>query len=319
MTVSIPIAHATPPARLLSFLIGVGGGLLGILPWLLGGARLPLQNLWTVATMPDAMPIVLLPVSQYFAILLFSLVLLGGVFAGFAIRIVARRRAVAVWAASLGVLAVHVVAAVESFAVVASGLSLGYDSRAAVYLVGMLGGTFAAILLAQLGFWMASRPSAGIAAFGAALAAVPFGQWVSRWVLAFTGDAFAPTFLPELTRWIPAVVVGVALAWCGIRPVWRIVVWVVSLLTLALLPSLFGAIQYGLGSRILGGDLVEMASASAQIFPMLLQETGILPVVVALVIGIVGTLVRMLMPTRREADAEQQPAVEEPSPYASGR
>lgn len=318
MTVSTPIAHATPTARLLPFLIGVGGGLLGILPWLVGGARLPLQNLWVVATMPDDMPIVLLPVSQYFAVLLFALVLLGGVFAGIAVRILSRRRSVAVWAAALGVLAVHVVAILESFVVVAGGLSLT-DAMSLVYLGGMLGGAVVAALLAQLAFWMTSRPSVGIAAFGVALAAVPFGQWVARWFLAFTGDAFAPAFLPELTRWIPAVVGGIALAWCGIRPAWRIVVWVVSLLTLALLPSLFGAIQYGLGSRILGGNLVEMASASVQIFPMLLQEAGFMSVVVALVIGVVGTVVQMFVPTRREADAEQQPAVEEPSPYASGR
>ncbi|WP_141651254.1 hypothetical protein [Microbacterium sp. 3J1] len=319
MTVSTPIAPTTPPARLLPFLVGVGGGLLGILPWLVGGARLPLQNLWTVATMPDAMPIVLLPVNQYFAILLFSLVLLGGVFAGIAIRILSQRRTVAVWAAGLGVLAVHVIATLQSFVVVAGGLSLSYDVRALVYLGGMLGGAVAAALLAQLGFWMTSRPSAAIAALGIALAAVPFGQWVARWFLAFTGDAFPPVFLPSLTTWIPAIVVGVALAWCGIRPAWRIAVWIVSLLTLALLPSLFGAIQYGLGSRILGGNLVEMTAASVQIFPMLLAEDGFLPVLVALVIGIVGTVVRMLVPTRQETDAGQQPAAAEESPYVSGR
>lgn len=316
MTVPAPAASATPPARLLPFLVGVGGALLGLLPWLVGGARLPLQNLWTVPTMPDDMLIVLLPVSQYFAILLFSLVLLGGVFAGIAVRILSRRRAVAVWAAGLGVLALHVVATLQSFIAVASGLSLT-DTRSLIYLVGMLGGAVAAALLAQLGFWMTATRSTALAALAVALAAVPFGQWIARWFLAFTGDAFPPVFLPSLTTGIPVLVVGFALAWCGIRPLWRIVVWVVSLHALAVLPALFDAILTGLSSRILGGDLVEMTAVSVQIFPALLAEDGILPVVVALVIGIVGTVARMLVPTQR-ADAEQQPTADE-SPYVTGR
>ena len=114
-------ASVAPPApsraRLVSFAIGVGGGILGLLPWFVGGGRLPLQNLWASDTMPEDMPFVLLPLSQYFATLLFVLVLMGGVFTGVAVHAVARRRAVAAWPASVGVLLVHLSAAVQSFAV----------------------------------------------------------------------------------------------------------------------------------------------------------------------------------------------------------
>lgn len=300
-------APASARVRLLPFAIGAGGGLLGLLPWFAGGARLPLQNLWSSSTMPGDMPLVLLPVSQYFAILLFSLVLLGGVFAGVAVHVVARRREIAVWPAALGVLLVHAIAVVQSFAVAAAGLGLTDDRRSIVYLSGMLGGALAAVLMAQLGFWMTSRRSAGVAAFGVALAAVPFGSWVSRWVLAFTGDAFAPLWVPELLRWVPAVVVGLALVWCGVRPPARLAVWVVSLLALWILPALFGALQYGLGMRVLKDDLAGMASATVQVFPMMLGVGG-MPVLVALVIAVVGVLIRTTVSSgrRHEADPTQR-------------
>lgn len=298
-------ASVTPPApsraRLLPFGIGVGGGILGILPWLIGGGILPLQNLWATETMPEDMPFVLLPLNQYFVTLLFSLVLIGGIFAGVAVHVLARRRAVASWPASVGVLLVHLIAAVQSFMVLGGGLELGGDRRALLYFAGMLGGTIAAALVAQVGFWMTSRRSVGVAALGVALAAVPFGTWFTRWFVASTGDAFASGFLSDVGRWLPAVVVGAALVWCGIRPGRRIVVWLVSLLALWVLPALFTAIQYGLGMRVLDGDLAEMAEASVRLFPMVLAEVW-LPVVVALVIAVVGTVVRMVV-ARHRVDA----------------
>lgn len=300
MTADSAARAATPPARLLPFLVGIGGGVLGLLPWILGGARLPLQNLWVVATMPDEMPLVLLPVSQYYVIVLFSIVLLGGIFAGLAVRILSRRRALAVWPAALGVLAVHVLAIVESFGMAASGLALASDARAVIYIVGLLGGAIAATLLAQLAFWMTSHRSAGIAAFGVALAAVPFGEWVGRWFLAVTGEVFPPVFLPAVVQWVPVIVVGLALAWCGIRPAWRLLVWVVSLLALWALPAAFMSIQYALGYRLILGDFAEMIAAGVDIFPALLNEDGVLPVIAALVIAVVGTVVRMLVRRTRD-------------------
>lgn len=293
--------------RGLSFAIGIGGGILGLLPWLVGGGRLPLQNLWARDTMPEDMPFVLLPLSQYSAVLLFVLVMTGGVFAGVAVHVFARRRAVVAWPASVGVLLVHLVAVVQSFAVLGGGLGLGGgERRALLYFAGMLGGTIAAALVAQVGFWMTSRRSVGVAAFGVALAAVPFASWVTRWFMAFTGEAFAPVFLSDLGRWLPAAVVGGALVWCGVRPVSRLVVWVVSLLALWVLPALFGALQYGLGMRVLDGDVPEMLRASVQVFPLMLA-VGWLPVVVALVIAVVGTIVRMVV-ERDRTDAAPEAA-----------
>ena len=42
-------------------LIGVLAGLLGLAPWLVSGAQLPLQNLWAKEVLPAQMPVSLLP------------------------------------------------------------------------------------------------------------------------------------------------------------------------------------------------------------------------------------------------------------------
>lgn len=302
-----PDAGSKPSrARLLSFGIGIAGGILGLAPWLIGGGVLPLQNLWATSTMPEDMPFVLLPVSQYFASLLFSLVLMGGVFAGIAVHVVARRRRVSAWPAALGVLFVHVIAVVQSFGVLSEGLGLGSTeySRVTLYFAGMLGGAIASALLAQLGFWMTSRRSVGVAAFGVALAAVPFGSWVARWVVAVTGEVSPPTFLSTVVVWLPAVVVGLALLWCGVRPLWRLAVWVVSLLMLWVVPALITATGAGLGMRVLQGDLVEMARVAVQVFPMALVIVW-MPVVAALGMAVVGTVARMVVERRRPDAAPQ--------------
>ncbi|MDQ0646557.1 hypothetical protein QFZ53_000753 [Microbacterium natoriense] len=306
------ITAAPARSRMLSFAIGVAGGFLGLLPWLLTGLRLPLQNLWATATMPDEMPLALLPVSQYYATQIFALLLLGGVFAGLAVHIVGSRRALAAWPAALGVMLLHVIAIVQSFAVVGAGLRDGSDST--VYLVGLLGGAVASALCAQLGFLMTSRRSVGVAAFGVALAAAPFATWASTLIVAFTGEVFPPAFLPEFVRWLPGVVVGAALIWCGVRPFWRLVVWAVSLLALWIMPALFTAIMYSLGSRVMLGDFPEMLAASVQLFPMVLAEVW-MPVIAAAVIGVVGTVVRMLV-QRSRAEAHASPAVADESARA---
>lgn len=84
------------------------------------------------------------------------------------------------------------------------------------------------------------------------------------------------------------------LAWCGVRPLVRLIVWVVGLLAVWIVPALFTAIMYALGSRVFDGDLGMMAEAGTQVFP---QAIAVLwqPAVVALVIGVVGVVVRMLV------------------------
>lgn len=266
-----------------------------LFPSWVGGGRLPLQNLWHEQTMPGDMPFSLLPLSQYDALSIFVMLLLGGVVAGLVVRML-RARA---WPAALGVLLVHVIATVQSFAVLAGGLGLAdgsAGSREMLYFGGMLGGVLAGMLLAQLGCWMASRPAVPLPALAAALSAVPVRSWIGFMIASFNPITGYPPEVGMVLRWVPAVIVAAALIWCGVRPLSRLVVWAAGLFALWMLPAVFTALSSALGMRVLDGDLREMAEVAGQIFPMAL-EVEVLPVGVALVIAAVGAVARLLMRT----------------------
>lgn len=163
-----------------SLLAAVAASALMLFPPWVGGARLPLQNLWHEQTMPDDMPFALLPLSQYYAISIFGMVVLGGVLAGLVVRML---RLTPRAPAALGVLAVHVVVAVQSFAVLAAGRGMTDGSaggREVLYFGGMLGGIVVAVLFAQLGFALCAGRSVALAALGLALSAVGVFGVVTR-------------------------------------------------------------------------------------------------------------------------------------------
>lgn len=306
---SAPEATITARSRVgfafVGFAVGIVAGVMGLVPWLIGGGILPLQNLWATETLPNDMPFVLLPVSQYAVITVFVLILVGGVFAGLTMHLLARRRSFLAWPAAIGLLIVHAYAVAQSFTVVANGLDNG--RRSALYFVGMLGGAVVAMLLAQTAFWLASRRSTGPVALAIGLSAVPFVVWIRQIVVAVSGPSGMPMPITELLRWLPALIVGVTLVWCGLRPARRLAVWLVVLVALWVIPALFTTIQYGLGMRVLNGDLSEMASASSQVLPLALREE-VLPALLALALGVVGVIVREAVQRRKPS----QPITNEP-------
>ncbi|MPV49246.1 hypothetical protein GCG21_04355 [Pseudactinotalea sp. HY160] len=288
---------AATSSRLRRSLAGVAAGVVaaaaGLLPWLVGGGRLPLQNLWANETLPGGMPFVLLPVSQYKAITLLVLLVVPAVAAGLAVRATAGRVALPAWSVAAGLLLAHAGATAQSFVVVARGLELGQtvDARVGLYFFGLLGGVVASILLAQAGFLLTSRASRGPAALGLSLVATPLAYWLNEAVAALSGPGQYPAIMSGVVRWLPAVVVGLTLAWYGLRPGRQIAVWAAALAALWVTPALFVSLQYGLGMRILRGDVGEMLSASAQLFPQVL-ELMVAPVVVALVLGLAAAATR---------------------------
>jgi hypothetical protein len=190
----------TPPARARfwpSILVGVASAVVMLFPSWVGGGILPLQNLWHEQTMPDDMPFSLLPISQYYAISIFVMLLLGGVVAGLVVRFAGRRWMLRPGPAALGVLLVHLIVTIQAFAVLGTGLGL-WDGTAGgrelLYVGGMLGGVVAGILLAQLGLWLTSRQAVGPAALGIVLAAVPFANWIGTAITAFTTYMGYPQF-----------------------------------------------------------------------------------------------------------------------------
>ena len=300
--------HATRGKDLgVALLAGVLCGLIGLAPWLVSGPRLPLQNLWAAEVPPEAMPLSLLPLSQYKLVTLVTLLAVGGAVAGVAVRLLfpprrwppARRRPLA-WCAAAGVLLVQLFATVQAFAVLRNGLVDG-DAASDLYFGGLLAGVIAAIIAGLVACLLLSATSPAVVALGVGLMAVPFGNWVSAWAAdtASLGQ-LTPVFF-GLIRWLPAVLVGLALAWCGFRPPVRVLVWVADLALLWVVPALFISVDYVLGTRIRPGDLAEMLLMSRQILAATLGPAGGggLSVLVALAIGLAGTVALEVLRRRK--------------------
>ena len=286
-----------------AFCLGVLGAMVGVLPQVVGGGRLPLQNLWPEAVGPGEMPFSVLPVSQYQSTAIFAMLVAGGALAGLGIHVLARRSGWAAWPAALGLLVGHAGVIAQSFSVVGRGLRIGSeaaDDRAALYFAGLLGGTIASALVAQAAFWTISRRSVGVAALGLGLVAAPVASWAGLWAVMLAGPAAVPPLLLFLLRWLPAVIAGAALAWCGLRPLGRVLTWLLVLAGLLLIPALLTAVRYALGLRVLDGDLTEMAAAGGQVFVQALA-VGIPLVTLAVVMGIAGLVVRGVRPAAHPA------------------
>ncbi len=163
--------------------IGVAAAVLSLLPWLVTGMRLPLQNLWAVQTMPEDMPIVLLPFSQYAITLLLGLVVIAYGAAGIVVRALRTRLPHrAGLAIGAGVLAVHLVATVQTATTVASGLVERAPST--VYLAALAVLFVVAVLTGLLVLRLITAPTRAGAVIGLSLVALLFGPWVAALVSA---------------------------------------------------------------------------------------------------------------------------------------
>ncbi|MEE2522094.1 hypothetical protein V1639_08240 [Pseudarthrobacter sp. J75] len=299
---TLPHTHGTKPGRdaALAVLLGILAALMGLAPWLVTGAQLPLQNLWATEAAPETMPLSLLPLSQYKLTVLVGLLTVGGAVAGLAVRVWApvRRRLVTRCAAA-GVLIVHFTAVVQSFAVVDAGLVPGTPSR--IYVAGLLAGVIASVLAGLVALFLLASPSRTRLALGVGFMAAPFVGWGADWFYSIVGAAHAGPISSLLFRWLPAVLVGLALAWCGVRPWRRLWVWAMDLLLLWVVPALFISVNYVFGTRVMLGDAGEMLLMGRDILKATLgPDGGAGPLLLlALVIGLAGAGVQLLVRRRR--------------------
>lgn len=256
-----------------SALVGVLAGLLGLAPWLVTGARLPVQNLWATEVLPAQMPVSLLPLSQYELTTLVALMTAGGALGGLTVRLCrpGRRRS-ATWSAAAGVLAVQGAAMIQAFNVVRAGLAPG--SASGLYFTGLLAGVTAAVAASLVALFLLASRSPVQMALGVGLMAVPFASWAVEWVMNLSGVSNVPAAVPTIARWLPAVLVGLALAWCGLRPTIRILVWAMDLVLLWVVPALFISVNYVFGTRVYLGDFEEMALMGRQILAATLGPAG---------------------------------------------
>ncbi|MEC5181970.1 hypothetical protein [Arthrobacter sp. CG_A4] len=294
-----PMGRAT--GVLTGLAIGFASAALVLAPWLATGAKLPLQNLWQAGVLPEDMPLALLPVNQYHALRVAVLLFVGGAVAALGVRFFRRVVDAQAWSAAVGVLLVHSIAIIQTFAVVADGLGIHgprVDQRAVLYFGGLLGGAVFAALLAQAVFWLVSRSSVSPVSLGLALSAVPFSSWIVDAVSMLSPPTGLPIEISLISTWLPAVIVGVVLGRCGIRPLRRLIVWVASLAALWITPALFTSVRSALEMRVLDGDLQAMSEVVTQIFSLALGIFAV-PVLFALALG--GILTGVHMTIRRRA------------------
>jgi hypothetical protein len=152
----------------------------------------------------------------------------------------------------------------------------------------------AAIAAGLVSLLLLAARSTALAALDVGLVAVPLVSWLAAGVSAVAGVGNAPVVLIMLWRWLPAVLVGAALAWCGLRPRIRALVWLVDLGLLWVVPAIFSAVRSMLGTRVLAGDLPEMAALGIKVFTSALGPAGGAgpTILLALAIAVIGTVVR---------------------------
>ncbi|WP_173921534.1 hypothetical protein [Agromyces sp. Marseille-P2726] len=289
-------SNAKDLSRWLFLVIGVASALFGLLPWLITGLRLPLQNLWAVETLPDDMPLALLPFSQYHLTIIAALIVIGSATAGLvarALRDRTPRGGLALLVLGVGV--VHLVAVTQTAMVVAGGLR--DDPMSELYLTGVtaVAVTAVALGLGVLGL-IARAPRAG-AVIGFTVAALLSSGWLHA-LLSPQGPAFAgePPWLFGAVRWVAPVLIGAAIAWAGVNTIGRIIAAVASLAMLWIAPALITGATSAIGSRVLARHLDEMLHYGIGVFRMALLEPSLVvpPLAVAVVVAAGGLVLRAL-------------------------
>ncbi|WIB65089.1 hypothetical protein [Curtobacterium sp. MCBD17_040] len=251
----------TSRSRTTALAVGAGSAAVGLLPWIITGMRLPLQNLWASdVTSPHQMPIALLPFSQYDVALMASMLVGGGALAGVLFRAVRVPRTIGtVLAALIGVFALDLVAVVESAVVTGVGLRrpTGYVATFVtpeqVYLFGLVVIALSATVVALVACSLVVAVPAPGPVIGIALAAATLTDWADALVVRPT--TAPPTWSADLlsvSHLLPGLAVGVAVGSFWQRPFGRQIVGAVVAFGLAWIgPTSIAALTGALGSRAL--------------------------------------------------------------------
>lgn len=292
--------------------IGAGSAVVGLLPWIITGMRLPLQNLWAFDTLPGDMPFALLPFSQYYASFTVALMLIGATIAGIVGRATTpRNRRPALFALLGGVLLVQAIALLQTAVTVANGLQIGvpgvdHGSAAAVYLLGLTAGIVVGILIGLGMLALIARAPRAWALIALSVAAVAFGSWIAGLLFPIGTVITASDYsniVNAVVHYSPAIGVGAAIAWCGVQGVGRAIAAVVSLGILWVGPTLVTAVSSALGSRVLLPYPSEMLDYGVSIFRNALGMPDLwgTPLALALGIAVIGLVGRRTARTIRGA------------------
>lgn len=290
-----PPAHGEP-ARLLpaasAVLAGVVSAALGLAPWLVTGMTLPLQNIWETDTLPEEMPLALLPLSQYDLVASVAMVVVGSAVAGALVRLAASRgRPVRLWLVGAGAAAVQVVALAQTAAVLQGGLE--DSTRALVYLLGMIAGLSVGIVVGLLVMTGLARAGTAGATVAITFASLALAEWLPTLVhpIGAVPSYDTPQLVFDAVRWLPVLIIAVAVGWCGVMTVRRALASVVSLLALWIVPAVVVAFTHAVGSRVYLQDPSELIPAATGVFRDSLTSAAtaqamLVAVVVAIMVGI---------------------------------
>lgn len=272
--------------------VGVLAGGIGLLPWLATGEVLPLQNLWRVDVLPDAMPWAMLPLSQYYLEWVIALLAVPGLLAGLLLRR-PFPPAARLWA-SLGLLVVQLAAVSQSLAVLVPGLT--ESPLATAYIAGLVVTCLFGVVLGQVVLAMVTLRVRWLVTIGFGLAAVPLSSWVLGLLRLLLGQFGVPTWATIAAWWLPALVVGAALAWCGLGSRGQATAWIVALVLLWIAPAALQAVGFAVARNTVRQGPLAVLESFLGMFAGTLGSWGQVTqgVLLALVIGSVGTgLVRV--------------------------
>lgn len=260
------------PRRLIVWLlIGIGSAIAGLLPWIITGMRLPLQNLWGSDTLPAGMPVALLPFSQYYVGFLAGIMIVGSTIAG----IVVRTRRGPLLPLIAGVLLVQVVALVQTVIVVSNGLS--HRNASFIYLAVIVGGIVLAIVIGVIVLALVARaPRVGVL-IGATLAAIVLPYWL-RGLFHPVGTVSTYSLYSDMTnmaaQYLPAIALGVLIAWVGVGSVGRAVAGAGALLLLWIGSTIALVGTVVAGTRVMLGRPAEMLEYGGQVFQTAIVAEG---------------------------------------------
>jgi hypothetical protein len=275
-------------------LVAVGAVIAGLLPWLITGLRLPLQNLWAMATEPEDMPLVLLPFSQYSLALIFAVLVVGSAAAGIAARVLRSRlgrRGFALLLCTVPLL--QAIAIVQAALVVHSGLQERTES--VFYLAALVGVSVLSLLIGVLAqVLIAMAPRAG-ALIGLSLGAVAASSWIGGFFQPFMlsgPDWLLPVV--GLIQWVTPVLTGIAIAWAGINTAGRAVAAILSVALAWVAPAAMTGIGSAAGSRVLARDPGAMIEYAFQVFGMaaFMPELALRPIVATILVAAIGLALR---------------------------
>lgn len=265
---------------------------IGTLPWLLTGLRLPLQNLWRTEQPPEAMPLVALPFNQYYLAFLVAVGVVGGVAAALTGLTAPRDRHRGAVRAALAGAAVAAAAAVAQTSIVVRN-GLDGSTRSELYLSALVAVTVLGAVLGLLVGHAVAAGRPGPRAVGLAVLSVLLSGWLGMFLRI--QDPLDTELLVTVSRvipWVTAVVAGIGLALCPPRSRRAIIAWVAALVVLWVGPALVTAVTYVTGSRAIlaWSPPSEWLDAGLAVFraALLPGNKALVPLALTVAIGLLG-------------------------------